>query len=118
VKPLGVHHVAITVPDTDEALRFYVDVLGLRQREDRPDFGISGAWLDAGGQLIHLIQGTPPESKGQHFALWFDDLDGVVEELRGLGLEVRDPGGVGTDRATFVTDPAGNAVELHEVGAA
>jgi glyoxylase I family protein len=118
VKPIGVHHVAITVPDTDEALRFYVDVLGLHQREDRPDFGIGGAWLDAGGQQIHLIQGTPPESKGQHFALWFDDLDGVVGELRALGLEVRDPGGVGADRATFVTDPAGNAVELHEVGTA
>jgi glyoxylase I family protein len=111
-----VHHVAIAVPDTEEALRFYVDVLGLRQRTDRPDFGIGGAWLDAGGQQIHLIQGNPPESKGQHFALWFGDLDGVVDELRSRGLTVRDPSGVGADRATFVTDPAGNAVELHEVG--
>jgi glyoxylase I family protein len=116
VEPLGVHHVAITVPDAEEALRFYVDVLGLRQRTDRPDFGIVGAWLDAGGQQVHLIQGTPPESKGQHFALWFADLDGVVGELRARGLTVGDPGGVGADRATFVVDPAGNAVELHEVG--
>jgi len=117
VQPLGVHHVAVTVTDTDEALRFYVDVLGLRQRTDRPDFGISGAWLDVGGQQLHLIQGTPPESKGQHVALWFADLDAVVGELRDKGLDVRDPSGIGTDRATFVTDPSGNAVELHQVGA-
>ena len=108
---------AVTVTDTDEALRFYVDVLGLTKRTDRPDFGIGGAWLDVGGQQLHLIQGTPPESKGQHVALWFADLDSVVAELRGQGLEVRDPAGIGGDRATFVTDPSGNAVELHEVGA-
>ena len=108
---------AVTVTDTDEALRFYVGVLGLRQRTDRPDFGIGGAWLDVGGQQLHLIQGTPPESKGQHVALWFADLDAVVGELRDKGFEVRDPSVVGSDRATFVTDPSGNAVELHEVGA-
>jgi glyoxylase I family protein len=117
VEPLGVHHVAINVTDFEEARRFYVDVLGLRERGDRPDFGISGAWLDAGGQQVHLIEAAPPESKGQHFALWFADLDAVVSELRDRGLEIRDPGGVGGDRATFVVDPSGNAVELHEVGA-
>ena len=116
MEPLGVHHVAVTVTDPEEAIRFYVDVLGLRQREDRPDFGIGGAWLDAGGQQVHLLEGTPPESKGQHFALWFSDLDAVVGELRGRGFEVGDPGGIGADRATFVVDPSGNAVELHEVG--
>jgi len=117
VQPLGLHHVAVTVTDTDAALHFYVDVLGLHQRTDRPDFGMSGAWLDAGGQQVHLIQGTPPESKGQHVALWYADLDQVVGELRDKGLTVRDPSGIGADRATFVTDPSGNAVELHEVGA-
>jgi glyoxylase I family protein len=118
VEPLGVHHVGINVTDTDEAVRFYVGVLGLRQRSDRPDFaGFGGAWLDAGNQQVHLLQVPPPEQKGQHFALWFADLDGVVAELRGRGYEVGEPMQVGTDRQAFVTDPSGNTVELHEVGA-
>jgi glyoxylase I family protein len=117
VEPLGVHHVGINVTDTDEALRFYVDVLGLRQRADRPDFGFGGAWLDAGDQQVHLLQVPPPEAKGQHFALWFADLDAVVAELRGRGYSVADPMAVATDRQAFVTDPSGNTVELHEVGA-
>jgi glyoxylase I family protein len=115
MKPSGIHHVAICVRDADEAVTFYTGVLGLTVLE-RPDFGFGGYWLDAGGQQVHLIEAAPPESKGQHFALWFGDLDAVVSELRGRGLDIRDPGGIGADRATFVLDPSGNAVELHEVG--
>jgi len=117
VQPLGMHHVGINVTDTDEALRFYVGVLGLRQRTDRPDFGFGGAWLDAGDQQVHLLQVPPPEQKGQHFALWFADLDAVVAELREQGYEVAEPMQVATDRQAFVSDPSGNTVELHEVGA-
>jgi glyoxylase I family protein len=117
VEPIGVHHVGINVTDTEEALRFYVDVLGLRRRTDRPDFGFAGAWLDAGNQQVHLLEMPPPESKGQHFALWFADLDAVVAELRDRGYDVSAPMGVATDRQAFVNDPSGNTVELHEVGA-
>ncbi len=117
MEPRGVHHVGINVTDTEQAVSFYVDVLGLRRRGDRPDFGFGGAWLDAGGQQVHLLEVPPPEAKGQHFALWFDDLDAVVEELRGRGYTVADPVQVATDRQAFVSDPSGNTVELHEVGA-
>jgi glyoxylase I family protein len=114
VRPLAVHHVSINVADVDEALRFYVDVLGLSVRADRPDFGFPGAWLDAGGQQLHLIQGDPPPGKGQHFALLVDDLAAVVGELRERGVEVGDPAPVGASLQTFVSDPAGNLVELHQ----
>ena len=58
VKPLAVHHVSINVSDVDAAA-FYVDRLGLAIHiPDRPDFGFPGAWLDAGNQQVHLIQGT------------------------------------------------------------
>ena len=114
MKPAGVHHVSIMVPDVEAARRFYVDVLGLSERSDRPDFGIGGAWLDAGGQQVHLVEGAPPAPAGQHFALRVDDLDAVVDELRGRGLEVRDPMQAGPGRQTFVYDPAGNMVELNQ----
>jgi glyoxylase I family protein len=114
MRPTGVHHVSINVDDVDAALAFYTETLGLTARTDRPDFGFGGAWLDAGGQQVHLIEAGVPAGLGQHFALRVDDLDAVVDELRGRHLEVSDPSVVGTGRQAFVQDPAGNLVELHQ----
>ena len=116
MEPLAVHHVSINVNDVDAALDFYVDVLGLRPRADRPDFGFGGAWLDAGTQQIHLIEAPVPDDRGQHLALQVADLDATVRELRGAGVEVSDPSPVGTGRQAFLHDPAGNLVELHQPG--
>jgi len=110
----GVHHVNIVVPDVEAAMKFYVGVLGLTERSDRPDFGIGGAWLDLGAQQIHLVEGEPPNQKGQHFAVLVDDLDDVITELRAAGVEVRDPFVTDVGRQTFVHDPAGNMVELNQ----
>jgi glyoxylase I family protein len=114
MKPLAVHHVSINVEDVEAALRFYCDTLGLTQRTDRPDFGFGGAWLDIGGQQVHLIEGTTPTAHGQHFAILVDNLEDTVAELRGDGIEVTDPRPVGTSRQAFVSDPSGNLIELHE----
>lgn len=114
MKPLAMHHVSLTVDDVDASLRFYVDELGLVAREDRPDFGFPGAWLDAGGQQLHLIQGEPPPDKGQHFAILVGDLDATIAELRANGVDVSDAFPVGTGRQAFLKDPAGNQVELHQ----
>lgn len=105
---------SINVEDVDAALAFYVDTLGLTVRPDRPDFGFGGAWLDAGGQQVHLIQGTSPPNHGQHFALAVADLGSVVGELREQGIEVSDPVRVGTGLQSFLRDPAGNQVELNQ----
>jgi catechol 2,3-dioxygenase-like lactoylglutathione lyase family enzyme len=114
MQPRAVHHVSINVPDPEVARRFYVDVLGLTERTDRPDFGFGGAWLDVGGQQVHLIQGEAPANVGQHFALAVDDLDAVIVELRARGVEVSDAMAVGPGRQAFTTDPAGNVVELNQ----
>lgn len=114
MQPLGVHHVALVVDDVDEALRFYTKTLGLTVRDDRPDFGIGGAWLDAGNQQLHLVEGTVPSQKGQHFALLFEDLDSVIDQLRTEGLEVGDPFATAFSKQAIIKDPAGNMVELHQ----
>ena len=114
MKPLAVHHVSINVDDVPAALSFYTDVLGLEVRDDRPDFGFGGAWLNAGGQQVHLIEAPVPANKGQHFALQVDDLGAVVDELRGRGLQVSDPVKVGRGLQSFINDPAGNTVELQQ----
>ncbi len=116
IEPLGVHHVSINVRDAAEAIAFYTDVLGLRQRPDRPDFAFAGAWLDIGGQQVHLIEAAVPDDTGQHFAIQVADIDGAVADLRAQGIEVGDPKPVGTARQSFLHDPSGNTIELHEPG--
>jgi glyoxylase I family protein len=118
MKAAAVHHVSINVSDVDRALAFYTDVLGLTPRTDRPDFGFGGAWLDAGEQQVHLIEAPVPPNLGQHFAVLVDQLDDVVAELRARGLTVSDPSPVGSSRQSFINDPDGNVVELHQVGLA
>jgi catechol 2,3-dioxygenase-like lactoylglutathione lyase family enzyme len=116
VKPKGVDHVAINVPDVPAGITFYTEVLGLTQNFTRPDFGFPGAWLDAGNQQVHLVELDPPPNLGQHFALLYDDIVPVVAHLRSLGLEVSDPAmNDAGRRQAFVRDPWGNAIELHQL---
>jgi glyoxylase I family protein len=114
VKPLAVHHVSVNVDDVPTAIRFYTDVLGLEARDDRPDFGFGGAWLNAGGQQVHLIEAPVPPNQGQHFALHVADLPSVVDELRSRGIQVSDPVKAGPGHQAFLTDPAGNNIELNQ----
>jgi glyoxylase I family protein len=116
VKPVAIHHVSINVRDLDEALGFYEGALGFVRRNDRPDFGFPGAWLDAGGQQLHLIEAEAPPNLGQHFAVRVDDLDAVVAELRERGYQPSEPSPVANSHQAFIGDPSGNVVELHEVG--
>ena len=114
MRPAGLHHVSINVDDVPAARDFYVRVLGLTERPDRPDFSFDGAWLDAGDQQVHLIEADVPPHLGQHFALAVTNLDAAVADLRALGVPVTDPVPVGLGRQAFVSDPAGNRVELQE----
>jgi len=118
METLGIHHVALNVTDVEEGIRFYVDVLGGTERSDRPELGISGAWIDLGSQQIHLVEAPVPRNLGQHVAIRVANLDVAVRELRDQGVDVADPSGVGAGRQTFINDPSGNPIELHEVTAA
>jgi catechol 2,3-dioxygenase-like lactoylglutathione lyase family enzyme len=116
VTPLGVHHVSINVHDTAASVAFYTEMLGLATRADRPDFAFGGAWLDIGGQQVHLIESAVPDNCGQHFAIHIADIDAAVAELRERGVEVSDPKPVASSRQCFLHDPSGNLIELHEPG--
>lgn len=115
MRPLDIHHVSLNVPDVGEAVAFYTGVLGGTLRDDRPDFGFGGAWIDVGGSQVHLLEAVSPPTLGQHFAIRVADLDDVVAELRAGGTELADPSEVGPGRQTFLADPAGNTVELYEL---
>jgi catechol 2,3-dioxygenase-like lactoylglutathione lyase family enzyme len=114
MQPLAVHHVSINVDDVEIAQRFYVDVLGLTPRTDRPDFGFPGAWLNAGDQQLHLIGGKVPSNEGQHFAVGVADIGATIAELRGNGVSVSEPSPVNAGWQAFLVDPCGNTVELFQ----
>src|SRR4051812_44298051 len=104
----GVHHVAICVDDADAAKTFYVDVLGCRVREDRPDFGFPGYWLDAGAQQIHIMAFGSPEPSLGHYALRIDDIDAWCTHLEAKGVtHQRSEHIQGAGRQVFLHDPAG-----------
>lgn len=111
----GIHHVQLNVPDVETALDFY-RALGMSLRDDRPDIGVDGAWLDVAGQQLHLVKANAPADLGQHVALEVDDLDAVLDALRRRGIAVGEPRalGGGLPRQTSVHDPAGNRIELRE----
>ncbi len=115
MEPAGVHHVAICVADADAAKEFYVDVLGCRVRDDRPDFGFPGFWLDAGSQQIHLMEFGAPERSMSHYALRVDDADAWCEHLAAKGVEHQRSDYVpGAGRQVFLHDPSGNQIELNQ----
>ncbi len=118
MEPLAIHHVSVNVSDVDAGIAFYTGVLGGTLRTDRPDFGFGGAWIDFGGQQLHLIEAPVPANFGQHFAIQVADLDATVTELRAVGCQIADAVPVGANRQAFVTDPSGNTIELHQVGGA
>ncbi len=119
---LGLDHVSVLVADTDRALAFYRDVLGLSVDGARPDLGFPGAWLDLGaGQSVHLLELPNPDAAGvrpahggrdRHLALRVSNLEAFVGRLEACGLAyTRSRSG----RASlFCRDPDGNAVELLE----
>jgi len=113
---IGVHHVSLNVVDAVAATAFYVDVLGMTQRDDRPTFPFEGAWLQSGDQQIHLLEVpdfVPPKS--QHFALRVDDLDTAREHLLTHHVKVSEPDEQpGICRQCFFRDPTGNLIELNE----
>jgi catechol 2,3-dioxygenase-like lactoylglutathione lyase family enzyme len=109
----ALEHAALTVDDLDAALEFY-GLLGFGAIP-RPDFGFPGAWLEAGTARIHLVVADDPAPHIlNHVALWVDDIDASIVDLRDKGLRVSDPSPVGGGWQAFLKDPAGNLLELHQ----
>jgi class 3 adenylate cyclase len=133
IKVLELHHHAIRVGPTQreaDAVRdFYVNVLGLAQDPGRNVRSrMPGYWLDVGDHAqVHLMGvtgtgmdlGDGIDPSAPHVALAVADVAAARAELDRLGVPYRALERVAGPDATqlFVKDPAGNLVELHQVGA-
>jgi catechol 2,3-dioxygenase-like lactoylglutathione lyase family enzyme len=119
VSHLGVQHVGMAFDDVEAARAFYEDKLGLvALQRPQSNSGIPGLWFDLGnGQMVHLAQRQPdPRVPIQHFALSVGDLDAVVADLEGRGVEVQRRAYVpGYGYQAFVRDPSGNVIEFNQL---
>ncbi len=116
-----IHHASLIVQETDRALQFYCDLLGLEVDPCRPDLGYPGAWLNVGEQQIHLLELPNPDpvagrpahgGRDRHLALVVEQLDALLERLEAAGVAVsKSKSG---RQAAFCRDYDGNAVELIE----
>jgi catechol 2,3-dioxygenase-like lactoylglutathione lyase family enzyme len=127
-------HSAIEVTDVELSVRFYTGVLGFK-RLARPGFPFGGAWLNAGGLTLHLIERDPsvdmndkyqqegssqnPEPwhirRSEHKAFQVTDLAKAEQHLNDLGVEYHKFTVPGTNAAQiFLFDPDRNGVELGE----
>jgi len=114
VRPRGIQHVALRVADSPGATSFYRDVLGMKEVARPEPALVPGAWLDAGGQQIHLIEDDGPIGT-PHFALTVEDLASTIASIREHGVIVYETEHLpGAGYQAFVQDPSGNVIELNQ----
>jgi len=118
---IKLHHSSLLVADTQSSLKFYCDILGLKQL-DRPDFPYDGAWLDLGLQQLHLLELPNPDpttgrpdhgGRDRHVAFNVLNLDVLKETLEHnkIPFTLSASG----RRALFCRDLDGNALEFIEI---
>ena len=119
VGPVSLQHVTVTVPGEQligPAEAFYRTLGGVPLvRPSRLAADTPGCWLGfGGGTQVHVIVGDPPATQA-HFAL---DLGGryddVLAALACAGTPIRTARDLWGGRRSFVTDPAGNLVEVFD----
>ena len=117
-------HVSLHVADEAASIRFYTEVLGLR--EIPPAYPNRHWFALAGGSALHIGGGRTAPVTGDdavHFALACGDLDGVMARLHAYGItwygSDDKPGGVSTARTDgvrqiYFRDPDGYWIEVND----
>lgn len=113
-------HGSFIVADTERALRFYRDLLGLPVSRARPALPFPGAWLDLpDGSQIHLLELPNPDpvtgrpdhgGRDRHLAFHVRELAALEARLDEAGVPyTKSRSG---RAAVFCRDPDGNTLEL------
>ena len=118
---LGFDHVSMVVADTERALVFYHDILGLQIATNRPDLAFASAWLIiTDQQQIHLLEVPNPDplqrpahgGRDRHAALRVSDLENL--RLRLKANEITCTMSQSGRKALFCRDFDGNTLEFIE----
>jgi glyoxylase I family protein len=121
-----VHHIALICSEKERALQFYVQGLGFEivRSHVRPEHHDEIVMLQGHGVVLEMFvdathppRVTGPEALGlRHLAFLVDDVEAVAAHMRDCGFA---PEPLRTDsfdgrKMTFVKDPDGLPIELHE----
>lgn len=120
-RSLALNHVAISVPDLDEGIRFYTKALGLKEAFTfRDNRGTPLSYLQISRDtFLELQPATADRPVGLiHIGLEVGDLRGAVSQFRQAGLNVQNPVESERTRALIsqATGPNGLRFELLEFG--
>ena len=79
---------------------------------------LAGQWHTVGDQQLHLV-GAPPsgpgiDPTGHHYCVAVDDLDAAIAELEARGIDYKRAVQGESTVQIWITDPAGNTVELQQ----
>ena len=87
----AVDHVAIAVPDIDDALRYYAGhlALPLLLREEQPQVGVRVAYLRTANVRLQLVEPTADGPVRDFVAEWGGGLHHVCFAVRDLGAALR-----------------------------
>ena len=138
---VGIHHIAIGVPDFAAGLQFYTEVLGFevveRSAFSGPNPAVEAAigltqpsatmaMLRGGNAYIELWQYEAPPPRDlhakpndygyPHFALEVKDIQAEHARLSAAGMKfVGPPVEFGESAAVYGSDPFGNVIEIYEI---
>ncbi len=110
----SVNHLTYNVSNKERALRFWEDVLGVKQIPSQVDRDHI-IWLQLpSGAMVHLVETSEaPSTPSHHGAFEVDDIDAASKALQGKGVETTD---ITTrndgQRNFFINDPDGNRIEI------
>lgn len=116
------NHVAISVPNINEALTWYSDKMGFREvvRNTNPQGQLMSAYIQVSRDtFVELQQSNPQRPVGlNHWGLEATDIKAAVATFRQRGATVSDPGAPSAFTGGIlanVTDPnSGGRIELSE----
>ena len=110
----NINHITYNVKDKDAALKWYQEILGLKQIPKMVDSDHL-YWLQLpSGAMVHIIENVDaPSAPSHHTAFEVDDIEASRADLIQKGIETTD---IQTrndgQRAFYFNDPDGNRIEI------
>ena len=115
---LKLNHLHIKTKDPQQTVKFYVDVLGAKIVNQSPRGGYR---LDLHGLSLNVTKFLEDQTREQkygmeHIAIDTDELDALVEKLKGRGINILEQTVVsGGRRVCFFEGPDGVQLEFIEM---